>query len=472
MSADAQDEQAEDAILIAEDSRTQAEYLRLMLEEAGYASRIAGDGRKALEAIRRARPSLVISDIVMPGLDGFELCRTIKSDPGLGAIPVILLTSLAGVDDILKGLDAAADGFVCKPYEPRQLFAAVERALCRDPATPGGQPKRVAFVHEGGRYEVPGEPERVLDVLLGVYTQAIGLNRQLSQRQEQLSRANRAITWLDGLARSLSDCSTEQEIVACVAEQASQLHGAGAAWLALKDERDGSVFFRAGDLSSQSGLSTDEALRVYDQRGGRAGDPAKDDPFDAAIWQRSGEGEPAWESPWGPGRPGWHAECAAMATTLLGLSIDVHAGGADLAYPHHAYENAIVEAATGVTPFARSWMHVGTVTKGGEKVAKSTGNLVFVMDLLQRWAPQALRLHLLDRPWNASWDFDEADLPGAEAKLESLWSATGTPGGSEAAIDAACAALLEDLDVPRALGIALDEGGEAARTVAKVLALL
>lgn len=238
-------------------------------------------------------------------------------------------------------------------------------------------------------------------------------------------------------------------------------------------ERDGSVFFRAGDLATRtSGLTADEALRIYDDRGGRADDPAKDDPFDAAIWQASGPGEPAWESPWGPGRPGWHAECAAMATTLLGLSIDVHAGGADLAYPHHAYENAIVEAATGVTPFSRSWMHVGTVTKGGEKVAKSTGNLVFVMDLLQSYAPQAVRLLLLDRPWRETWDFDEADLKGAETKLEDLWSATGRTGGSDAAVTAACEALLDDLDVPRALAIALDAGGEAARTVAKILALL
>jgi cysteinyl-tRNA synthetase len=237
-------------------------------------------------------------------------------------------------------------------------------------------------------------------------------------------------------------------------------------------ERDGSVYFRAAGLATTSELSADEALRVYDAHGGRADDPAKDDPFDAAVWQRSAEGEPAWESPWGPGRPGWHAECAAMATTLLGLSIDVHAGGADLAYPHHAYENAIVEAATGVLPFSRSWMHVGTVTMGGEKVAKSTGNLVFVMDLLQRWAPQALRLHVLDRPWGQTWDFDEADLGAAETKLESLWSAAGTQGGSDRAAQAAMDALLDDLDVPQALGIALDEGGEAARTVAKVLALL
>ncbi len=237
-------------------------------------------------------------------------------------------------------------------------------------------------------------------------------------------------------------------------------------------ESGGSVFFRAGDLPSLSGLPRDEALRVYDDRGGRADDPAKEDPFDAAIWQASGAGEPAWESPWGPGRPGWHAECAAMSTTLLGMSIDVHAGGADLAYPHHAYENAIVEAATGVTPFSRSWMHVGTVTKGGEKVAKSTGNLVFVMDLLKTHAPQALRLLILDRPWNETWDFDDAGLSAAESKLEQLWTATSQPGGSDASVTAAVEALLDDLDVPTALGIAIDEGGEAARTVAKVLALL
>lgn len=237
-------------------------------------------------------------------------------------------------------------------------------------------------------------------------------------------------------------------------------------------EREGSVYFRAGELWQRSGLAPDEALRVYGERGGRTDDPAKDDPADAAIWQRSAEGEPSWESPWGRGRPGWHAECAAMATAICGLAVDVHAGGADLAYPHHTYEQAIVEAATGVTPFARRWMHVGTVTKGGQKVAKSTGNLVFVMDLLQRWAPQALRLHLLDRPWSRSWDFDEADLDASAARLESLWSAGSRPGGAEAAVTAALEALMDDLDVPRALDIAIDEGGEAARTVAKVLALL
>jgi cysteinyl-tRNA synthetase len=239
----------------------------------------------------------------------------------------------------------------------------------------------------------------------------------------------------------------------------------------LAYERAGSVYFRAGGLWERSGMARDEALEVYGRRGGRIDDPAKDDPADAAIWQRSEPGEPSWDSPWGRGRPGWHAECAAMATSICGLAVDVHAGGADLAYPHHAYEEAIVEAATGVTPFVRRWMHVGTVTKGGEKVAKSTGNLVFVMDLLQRWAPQALRLHLLDRSWSQSWDFDEADLDATAARLEALWSAGSRPGGDPAAEQAVLEALMDDLDVTRAVDVAVESGGEAARTVAKVLAL-
>ena len=102
-----------------------------------------------------------------------------------------------------------------------------------------------------------------------------------------------------------------------------------------------------------------EALRLSGEYAGRPDDPAKDDPLDVAIWQASEAGHPAWDSPWGPGRPGWHAECAAMAMSVFGPAVDVHAGGADLRFPHHAYHAAMAEAFTGVRPYARAWLHVG-----------------------------------------------------------------------------------------------------------------
>ena len=109
---------------------------------------------------------------------------------------------------------------------------------------------------------------------------------------------------------------------------------------------------------------------------------------DVAVWRAAGPGagttEPAWPSPWGDGRPGWHAECAAMALTTFGPALDLHVGGADLRYPHHAYEAAMAEAVTGVTPFARAWMHVGVVQVDGEKMAKSAGNLVLVGDVVEQ----------------------------------------------------------------------------------------
>jgi cysteinyl-tRNA synthetase len=215
----------------------------------------------------------------------------------------------------------------------------------------------------------------------------------------------------------------------------------------------------------------DEALALLAQNGGRNDDPAKADPLDQAIWQASAAGEPAWPSPWGPGRPGWHAECTAMALSTYGPSLDLHAGGADLRFPHHAFEAAQAEAATGVAPFARSWLHVGTVRIGGDKMAKSTGNLVFVADLIAQSSGAAVRLLLLDRSWSAPWDYTPGELTDAVAKLDALHVAAGRPTGSETAQDAVLEALADNLDVPRALGIALEAGGQAARDLVQVLAL-
>jgi cysteinyl-tRNA synthetase len=160
-----------------------------------------------------------------------------------------------------------------------------------------------------------------------------------------------------------------------------------------------------------------------------------------------------------------------MAIGVLGASVDVLAGGADLEFPHHAYQAAMVEAATGVAPFARTELPVGTVTVGGAKMAKSAGNLVLLSDVLAEHSAVAVRLLLLDRPWRESWDFRREDLDVAANRLEQLYSAAGTMRSSAAAAEAVTTALLDDLDVPTALATAEEAGGDAARMLLRVLAL-
>ncbi len=147
-------------------------------------------------------------------------------------------------------------------------------------------------------------------------------------------------------------------------------------------ERDGSVFFRGGDMPTRYGLSEAEALRLSTEFGDQAAD-GRESPFDTPVWRPSAETDPAWPSPWGWGRPGWHAECAAMSWATFGSGVDVLVGGEDLTYPHHAYQAAMVEAATEVGPFARRQLHIGAVHHGGSKMAKSTSNLVLISDLLE-----------------------------------------------------------------------------------------
>jgi cysteinyl-tRNA synthetase len=240
-------------------------------------------------------------------------------------------------------------------------------------------------------------------------------------------------------------------------------------------ERDGGVYFRGGAVARRAVADEAAALRLAAEYGDRPDDPRKDDPFDVPVWQPSGKGELAWESPWGPGRPGWHAECAAMALHTFGPAIDVQAGGGDLRFPHHAFQAAMAEAFTGVRPFARARMNAGVVRISGMKMAKSAGNLVLVSDLLASYPPAAIRLLILDRRWEQDWDYDRAGLEAAAARLERLHAAAGRPDrtipGRGGALAAVSAALADDLDVPTALGIAEAEGGSAARTVGSLLGL-
>ena len=251
-----------------------------------------------------------------------------------------------------------------------------------------------------------------------------------------------------------------------VVRLASALLATGAAY-----EHDGHVYFRGAHVPDSVGLSREDAWALSSEYGDRPDDPLRDDPFDVAVWCPAGPGDPAWPSPWGTGRPGWHAECAAMALATLGGVVDVLAGGADLAFPHHAYQVAMAQAAAGVTPFARRQVRVGTVGLDGRKMAKSTGNLVLVSDLLSSAPGAAVRLMLLDRRWDEAWDYRPETLRDASRLLDDLYEAGGTRGSSTAAVMAVRAALLDDLDVRTAVRIAVEAGGDAARQVIRTLAL-
>ena len=252
---------------------------------------------------------------------------------------------------------------------------------------------------------------------------------------------------------------------------ASALLETGTAYL-----REGSVYFRGAQTAVAAGLTRDDAEALAAEYGARLDDPAKDDKLDVAVWRRSAPAEPGWPSPWGTGRPGWHAECAAMSLSVLGPAIDVLAGGADLRYPHHAYQVAMAQAVTGVQPHARAIFEVGVVCLDGMKMAKSTGNLVLVSDVLAEHPAAALRLCLLDRPWAQTWDYASAELDAATARLERLYTSAGRGSALADAAQAAAAvaiteALREDLDVPAALAIAEDAGGAAARSLIATLGL-
>ncbi len=179
---------------------------------------------------------------------------------------------------------------------------------------------------------------------------------------------------------------------------------------------DGDVYFEVRRFPRYGRLS---GKNVEDLRAGArvAVDERKRDPLDFALWKRSKEGEPAWPSPWGPGRPGWHIECSAMSMHYLGESFDIHGGGEDLVFPHHENEIAQSEAATG-HPFVRYWIHNGFVNLGAEKMSKSLGNVLTLKELLRRHDPEALRLYLLGTHYRNPLDFAPERVGAAARGLE------------------------------------------------------
>lgn len=254
-------------------------------------------------------------------------------------------------------------------------------------------------------------------------------------------------------------------------------------------EAGGSVYF---DLDAWppygklSRLSQQEMLPIANERGNHPDDPRKRHPLDFVLWQAQSAGEPAWESPWGPGRPGWHIECSTLAQHFLGETIDIHGGGSDLLFPHHESEIAQSECRTRQEPFARWWFHTAMVQLAGRKISKSLGNLIMVQDLLTQYSPDAIRLFLAGHHYRQIWEYDPAELAQAEQRAASLraavaWSVrprSRRPLDPSSRQQAFMHAMAHDLDTPAALtmlsNLAADiaEGARAGRDVQAAQAAL
>jgi len=238
-------------------------------------------------------------------------------------------------------------------------------------------------------------------------------------------------------------------------------------------EAGGAVYFDVSTydrFGQVSGYDRETMLAYAAERGGNVDDPNKRDPLDFVLWQPSLPDEPAWDSLWGPGRPGWHIECSALALRELGTTIDLHGGGADLIFPHHECEAAQSESATG-EPFVRHWMHQAMVRMDGEKMSKSLGNLVFVSELRKEWEPMAIRLAVGRHHYRDPWEWSDDLMPEAADRL-ARWRAGAAAGGDGAAVlDTVRAHLDEDLDTPGAVE-AIDVAADAGADVTAAAALL
>ncbi|MFN5948160.1 MAG: response regulator, partial [Pirellulaceae bacterium] len=192
-------------IVIAEDSRIQGMVLKNRLEQAGYIAHIGADGELALDLVRRHLPKLVISDIEMPKMNGYGLCRAIKTDPSLRHIPVILLSTLSDAEDIIQGLDVGADNYVTKPYDPAYLLSRVESMLTQpvqDDQQPAGPELKVTL--HGKTYTVRSGRQQTLNLLVSTFENAVEKNRELHRSNEQLTLAKEKLTQWNAQLESLN----------------------------------------------------------------------------------------------------------------------------------------------------------------------------------------------------------------------------------------------------------------------------
>ncbi|MFN8072700.1 MAG: cysteine--1-D-myo-inosityl 2-amino-2-deoxy-alpha-D-glucopyranoside ligase [Mycobacterium sp.] len=259
-----------------------------------------------------------------------------------------------------------------------------------------------------------------------------------------------------------------------VVEMVEKLLASGAAYV-VDDPAHPDVYFRAEadvQFGYESNYDRETMLRLFAERGGDPQRPGKADPLDALLWRAERPGEPSWPSPFGPGRPGWHVECAAIALSRIGFGFDVQGGGSDLIFPHHEFSAAHAECSTGQRRFARHYVHAGMIGWDGHKMSKSRGNLVLVSTLrAQGVDPAAVRLGLLSGHYRSDRFWSDEVLAEATARLQRWRSAAALPAGPDAAdlIARLRRYLADDLDSPKAIAAvdgwvtdALEYGGRDA----------
>ncbi len=232
-----------------------------------------------------------------------------------------------------------------------------------------------------------------------------------------------------------------------------------------------SVYFDVTRFDSFGGVSnydTQTMMGLAAERGGHVEDPHKRNPLDFVLWQPSAADEPSWETMWGPGRPGWHIECSALALRELGSTIDLHGGGTDLIFPHHECERAQSEAATGEL-FVKHWMHVAMVFMNGSKMSKSLGNLEFVDRLRKQHDPRAIRLALIANHYRTEWEWNSASMSSAQQRL-ALWSGANS-GDGNAGLEDVRSALDDDLNTPAAIN-EIDRAARSGYSVMTAAGLL
>ncbi|MHB8743444.1 MAG: GGDEF/EAL domain-containing response regulator [Sulfuricaulis sp.] len=224
-------------VLIAEDSPTQSEQLRHLLEQHDFQVTVAANGQQALAAARRRKPALVISDIVMPRMDGYALCQAIKSDKKLKDVPVMLVTSLAGAQDVMKGLECGADNFIRKPFDEKYMLARVDYILMNQELRKNQKMQMgVEILLAGRKHFITAERQQIVDLLISIYEEAVHLNEELKMRQQELAHSNQSLSGLYRVAVGLNGAATEREVADKALERALELPGIRAGWIVLHED--------------------------------------------------------------------------------------------------------------------------------------------------------------------------------------------------------------------------------------------